>query len=489
MEVIDVNRKVLSSNRETEVAEDVIVPDVKPDVISVTGVNGIAYSYKQEQTTGRVKLDGNIDAYIIYLSSNGDTRSMQTTLNFSSSLESSEIKETSILKYNIEIASIEAKVLNERKVSIVANLSVNYNFYERQQLEIYNDFDGISDLQKQEEEIAINSLIGINAVKTSLKENITVDSLDNVAEILKSDINITNIESKISYNKVLAKAEATISLVYLTEDDRISKAQGTFPVMSFIEIENVKEENICNIDYKVKNVLFKINSNEEHSITSQIEFEIMCEAYESKKVQVVSDLYSLTNDVDFEQKEIELDINGENKGYPVKVDERIEIEDVKKVIDVDSNIKILKNTVANDMSNIEGEVNLKIYYEVNSKIGLNIKTIAIPFITKMNYSESIDAKLIKCDFDVVSNEVIIQLELELKSTNCTSKRIVIIENVSVRENKVDSDYSMIVYFVKQGDTIWKIAKKFKVTMESIIKVNNLENPDLIYPGDKLYIIR
>ena len=48
---------------------------------------------------------------------------------------------------------------------------------------------------------------------------------------------------------------------------------------------------------------------------------------------------------------------------------------------------------------------------------------------------------------------------------------------------------MIVYFVKKGDTIWSIAKKFKVYMENIIKLNNLENPDKINVGDRLYIMR
>ena len=48
---------------------------------------------------------------------------------------------------------------------------------------------------------------------------------------------------------------------------------------------------------------------------------------------------------------------------------------------------------------------------------------------------------------------------------------------------------MIVYIVKPGDSVWKIAKNLNVTMESIININNLEKPDMVYPGDKLYILR
>ena len=48
---------------------------------------------------------------------------------------------------------------------------------------------------------------------------------------------------------------------------------------------------------------------------------------------------------------------------------------------------------------------------------------------------------------------------------------------------------MVIYFVKQGDTIWNIAKRFRVSMQEIIKLNGLENPDRINIGDVLYIMR
>ena len=49
--------------------------------------------------------------------------------------------------------------------------------------------------------------------------------------------------------------------------------------------------------------------------------------------------------------------------------------------------------------------------------------------------------------------------------------------------------SINIYVVKPGDSIWKIAKKYKTSMENIIKTNKLENPDLIDVGQKILVIR
>ncbi|HCM29387.1 MAG TPA: hypothetical protein DHW83_01020, partial [Bacteroidales bacterium] len=46
----------------------------------------------------------------------------------------------------------------------------------------------------------------------------------------------------------------------------------------------------------------------------------------------------------------------------------------------------------------------------------------------------------------------------------------------------------ITYIVKNGDSIWSIAKKYNVSEQNIMKWNNLKN-DKIYPGQKLVILK
>lgn len=44
-----------------------------------------------------------------------------------------------------------------------------------------------------------------------------------------------------------------------------------------------------------------------------------------------------------------------------------------------------------------------------------------------------------------------------------------------------------VYTVRRGDNLWNISKRYGVTIQSIVDVNQIRNPNLIYPGQKLRI--
>ena len=43
------------------------------------------------------------------------------------------------------------------------------------------------------------------------------------------------------------------------------------------------------------------------------------------------------------------------------------------------------------------------------------------------------------------------------------------------------------YTIKRGDTLWGISRRYGVSVQNIISWNNIQNPNLIYPGQKLIL--
>ena len=103
---VTINRKTASNTKVVEVSGDIIVPDIKPDIVNIINTNGIAYIYKEDISTGRVRIDGNIDTYIVYLADNGETRSIQHTLTISENIEDNEINDNCFAKQKIILENI-----------------------------------------------------------------------------------------------------------------------------------------------------------------------------------------------------------------------------------------------------------------------------------------------------------------------------------------------------------------------------------------------
>jgi spore germination protein len=46
---------------------------------------------------------------------------------------------------------------------------------------------------------------------------------------------------------------------------------------------------------------------------------------------------------------------------------------------------------------------------------------------------------------------------------------------------------MIIHVVKRGEALWQIADRYNVTIEDIVNLNKLNNPDILLPGHALLI--
>ena len=91
------------------------------------------------------------------------------------------------------------------------------------------------------------------------------------------------------------------------------------------------------------------------------------------------------------------------------------------------------------------------------------------------------------DFILNEGNIDTNISLEFNISVNRSERLNIINEINTEESRDNNIYSMVIYFVKPGDTLWKIAKKFRSTIDDIARVNNIEDIDKIYPGQQLYI--
>ncbi len=491
--------KLIAEKKEIIFTEgDMIVPDSKPDILNTICTSGVVSIYKKEAQDEKVRIDGTINTYIMYMPDGTDdtVRGLNTSIDFSENINVPNCKEGMTVISCVNIKSIEAKVINGRKVGIKATLEISLKVYLNENVEVINEIQNESNVQILKEDLKVNSLVGQGETKIYAKDNLQIDNMDNLAEILKTQVCLVDKDIKISYNKVLTKAEAEIRIMYLTEDNRINTINCKIPVVGFIDIQNVSEENICDVNYEIKNIIIKPNSQEEHSIYVEIEIEVECYAYEEKQINLIQDMYSPVENIDFEKKQIMAMTDKKNDTGTKQIRDKINLKDIEglKLIDVDITPSITNESKINSKILYEAELNLKFLFE-NSRTQIVTKDAKIPFeytIENLQNGESLNTD---SNVEVKSQDFIIQdggdincnIDLQTNTNMYRTANINMIDQIQENGEREEQDYSIVIYIVKKGDTLWNIAKEFGSTVDGIARTNGIENENLIMPGQKLYI--
>lgn len=477
---------------------DSIIPDIKPDIINAINTSGTICIYKKEINEGKIKIDGAIDTYIMYLADdeNNSVRGLNVNLDFSQVIEMEKAMQGMNLETNLKLKSMECKVINGRKVNVKAFIEVDVKVTSKEEIDVINNVN-LKGIQMLNENLNINSMIGSGNTRVYAKDTLVIDNIDNLSEIMKADLRILNKDVKISYNKILAKADINVRLLYLTDDNRINSVEATVPVMGFIDMPDVSEENICDTKYEIKNLVIKPNNVEEHSIYMEAEIEISCDVYKSQEINIIQDLYSPKTNVSFTQKQVSIMQKIENVQGTYNIREKQVIPEIggNKIYDVGTSVDIKKQTILNDRVLFEGELILNYIYSSNNTI--ETKQTSIPFNYNLDFVGINQSSKLETYVDIGLQDFVItedggidvKVDIGFNLTVTKNTQINIIDDIIEDENRSMCTCSLVVYYVKERDTLWKIAKKFGSTVDEIARINGIENENKLNVGQQLFIPR
>lgn len=492
--------QIIGKAKENIIAEgDVIIPDIKPDILSTINTNGTICIYKKEIMDGKIRIDGGVQVYIMYLADdeNGNIRGINTVIDFTKVIDMEKANPNMNLEANIFLKDIECKILNGRKVNIKANIEASLGVYLNEDIEFIKEIENRSDIQVLNNSTSIDSLLGCGNTKVYAKDTISFENTDNLVEIMKLNINLINKEVKTSYNKILAKADMCVNITYLTDDNRVNEVKWQIPVMGFIDMQNISDDNLCNINYEIKNILIKPNNMEEHSIYVEVELELTCNVYEKKQLDIIQDLYSPCEKLDINQKNITVMQDKVNVKNNCTIKEKLVIPELinNKICSTEVCPTIIKENVYNDKIFLDGELKVKFMYASSATNRIDTKVYTIPFNTSIECTGISNNSNIDSNIDIVTQDFVIMpdgsieanIALEISIDTSKMMEVRVIDNLEVCENDDENIYSMVVYFVKPGDTLWNIAKRFRSTIKAIALVNGIEDENKINVGQQLFI--
>ena len=486
-----------------------LIKDSHPDVHEILGVDAKATVTNKEVLADKVMLEGVVTYTVLYLSIDESDieriNSVNLSEKFADYLELTGIEHKVLCDVECVVEHIQANIMNERKISVEGVRTTKWNIYQVDEFEFIKDLEGTSDIQVQKETEEINKVIGDKEIELMGKSILkaTMDKPE-IEDILQCSLNLHKKETKLGEDKiyfgcyckveVLYKGKDTDDIILLNDDIYLSKEQELIgcnaDMMAYNEVDIVNSDYIVTLD----------DLGENRIINVEFLAKGLVKVLSKEKIDLINDAYCPSQPIDLIKSNHDIGLIHGMVNTEVIIKDNISLNDDKEkigsIIMTSGSPVVTDKSVENDKIKLDGVVKVSVLYRTADEISrINMCTGEVPFTTV------IDLKGTNKDMEVVSKVQIESIDSTIEA-NTIGIRITlsawakvsykvnkewIVDVVESENGRAESEASVIIYSVDKGDTLWKLAKKYNTTIEELVKINDIENPEIIIIGQKLII--
>ncbi|MEG1930222.1 MAG: DUF3794 domain-containing protein [Anaerovorax sp.] len=509
------------------IEEDILVPDVKPDLMAVLSIDGkIKLSEKEVQTgqkTGdTIKVSGDLIVQTLYIPEGGTEAekliAIESRVPFKSDYNISASAGSHIMLYPT-IDTIEYTIINERKIKVKATISMNAKEYADMELDIFEGIKG-EDVQMLKEKIKLTDVALRKTEDLEVREALKIkETMPPIGKILKYDVNIVENHKQIAGEKAVINGTLYCNILYLGEPDENHEKeeptllQGKVEFTQFMKFpsDTLKDYDSTaggKIDFCLKNFALTIGENEgdtgiANTIQLEADIDTTIEVYKDMEKEIVTDVYHNTKDLRYQTEELSLTSHFGEGSAEISLREVLSIPEKYGVMEkpsyMSAEVKEVNATIDEGRSIIEGKLKVLLICVGTQDDGALFSfeemvpfrgTIEIPN-AKSNMSSENKISIKDSWFDKLSEkQVEVNICLGMTAILCKEEKLQLIKEPCYMqwEKGKQAVPGMILYITKPGDNMWKIAKKHRTTIEAVKKVNEIES-NQIKPGTKLLIVR
>ncbi len=504
-ESITVNETVMRGNSKVQVAGEVIVPDVKSDIAKILKIDADAVVENCICSGGKAEISGKVYLTILYVPEN-DAKpvcAINTDMTFQSRIEDARISETVKCICTPDVYNVEYNVLNSRKLSVKTVVNLKISAIDTREEEFMVSLNE-PDFETMEEQEKIYSLVVFKNVGFTLQEMVEFpQGKPSAVSLLKTDVKLLEYAIHIITGKIVIKGVVESTSLYISEEGKPEFVVCEIPFTEVIDAGGVTEESMCNLELSLLSTCSSLKADADTDmriIDLEILFSAEVTAYEESQISLISDCFSLDASYDCKQKEIKL----EKLMYKDEIRHNLKgvmsvSENMPQIVTI-YNLMVkpyIENVTANGATAlVEGSCDCYILYLSDKETTpICSAMVNLPFSFNVN-SNNISADcLINTNIRVgsssynisLSGEVEIRASLDIGLTVTKPYEKKFVSDIIPYEGEVEKRHGIAVYFAKKGDSLWKIAKCYRVSLKRLIELNKPENPDLIYPGQPILI--
>jgi hypothetical protein len=512
-EAVRLNRPIGEDSTQTIVENDIIVPDVKPDIARILLLDGDAWISGAETAAGKVLINGMVRYKILYASDDPDqpVKSITTSTGFQYPMDIPETRQGMQCDVRCDIEHMEYEILNSRKVNVKAIVSLSARVSEQLEQYVTKDFDGSEGIQVLRNTININSYIGDSKAECPVREIVDIPAgKPAILEILRSDVKISGRECKAGDDKIIVRGGLNVSTLYIGDDENRSLQfmEHEIPFAQLLDMPGADENCSCDVDIALGEMAFDADEDgdgELRKLKCEADLGIYAQCFGRKDIEIVDDAYNPNSRISIEKEELVLEeLVSENESQ-LTLKENIELDegdpDISEVFNIIGKLTLSSSEITDDRIAVEGTAVCSVLYLSDSgEKPVCCVEREIPF------RQVLDAKGIRAgmsldvemDIDHYSYSILnsrnveVRLLIGLKTRTGKQFAVPVIVKATEQppdEKRSEQQSSVTIYFTQPQDTLWKIAKRYSTTVAEIAASNAIDENEALMPGSQIIILK
>lgn len=509
-EHISADRIIGSESAQLIQEGEVLIPDSKPDIDIVLRCEASIVPEESKTEENRLSYRGRLLINVLYCGKDKSVHSASTEVPINDFIAIEGAQSGMLSRISAGISNVECKKANERKASYKIMSEIKGSVTDTADIEAVTDIYDIPKEQQLSKTINTTRTLCLKRDSFTITEETELPATKlPVSEVLSVRCNITNPEYKPRDDSVEARGDISVVMLYTSTEGGFPEVyEFDIPFDVSLEADATDTDSIADVNLYVRECYYDIAENEEgepKAINMDINIGADIHTLCSESHEILSDAYMLNNDIVFDETKLCYSaIVCKNRGQcPVKeivsladgCPDMLQIFRASGTVYTDQ-ISIYENRVV-----LEGAVNVDIMYITgNDDMPVYSFSDTVPFtqtIDARGAAEGMEAE-VYADIAHIGFNMLSDRELEVRCalntvTTVRDKSCISIitgaELKPVLQEVIDSIPGITLYAVKKGDTLWKLARRFNTTVGEIARINDIENPDLIYPNQKLVIVK
>ncbi|MDE6621531.1 MAG: DUF3794 domain-containing protein [Lachnospiraceae bacterium] len=502
---------------------DINVSDTKPDVAKVIYDCGTIKVDEIKTGMNKIWVKGKLCYQILYqtegtLSNDKEDKTlagMDGDIPFMEEIYLDKLEGTDRVICKTNLDDMRIHIINSRKLSIQSVITLEPRVEESIAEELCVELDNTGDAEQKLEYRKKNlefleTIVKKRDLLRIHEETRLPAGMPDIGTALWKNAVISSINFRPLDEKLGITGELSVFIVYREDtSDRINWYETVIPFSGNVECQNSREGMIADVSYEIGHEEITVREDSDGelrviSVETTVELEI--KLYEKESTSIVADVYGVSCEVqagiDSRQfRDLCTDLNIEEK-----LTRSIKLEDADpKILQVchsDARAKLAETAIKDGQFKLSGEIELQVLYASNENGGsLCPVRSTVPFEIARDIPDMDENQLEQYSLSVwipqqaVSIKDSSQLEwrgsIDVKMLIYNTKKEDILTELNIEPINADVLEKLpgfAIYYVKPGDSLWQIGKKYYVSVGRIKEMNNLTE-DEIKAGDKILIVK